>query len=68
MNIVIINHNIPNIISLVNETMIASVVEMAVKLGLIIARANHAAERLPVTADDAFRNARLFLLINKTIT
>lgn len=53
-------NNIPRMISFVNVTM-ALTESVLVKLGVIKARANHAAERLPVTADNALRNATLVL-------
>lgn len=55
------NINIPTRISLVN-TRIASALERPPMFGVTIANANQPAERLPVTADNAFRNARLFLV------
>lgn len=56
-------NNIPRVISFVNVTM-ALTESVLVKLGVIKARANQAAERLPVTADNAFRKAR-FVLVTK---
>lgn len=61
MAIVITKNNIPRVISFVNVTM-ALTENMLVKLGVIKARANQAAERLAVTADEAFKKARLFLV------
>lgn len=48
-------------ISYVNITT-ASIVKTLLKLGVINIRANQAAERLPVTADNALRKASLSLV------
>lgn len=44
-------------IFLVNN-IIVSISKMILKLGVMKASANHAAERLPVTVESDFRNAR----------
>lgn len=48
-------------ISYVNTT-IALTVKILLKLGVMKTKVNQAAERLPVTADNALKNARLFLV------
>ena len=62
MSVVITNQNIPNVISFV-KTMVVSTTERLMRLGVMKARANQAAERFPVTAQTALRNARFVLLI-----
>lgn len=64
MTVVTIKNNIPSMISFVNVIM-APALNILLKLGVMNARANQAAERLPVTADNAFKKASLFLVMNK---
>lgn len=61
---VITRNNIPSTAFSVNAT-IALKVNILVKLGVINISPNQAADRLPVTADIAFKKARLFLVISK---
>lgn len=61
MNAVANNNNTPMMISLVN-TINTSLLENPVKFGVTIANPNHAAERFPVTEDNAFKNA-LFVFV-----
>lgn len=63
MIVVTTKSNIPIPISFVN-TKSASVVARFVKFGVAIARAKKAAERLPMTADNALRKAN-FVLVTK---
>lgn len=63
MKVVTPKKNIPDIMSLVN-TKIASVVVSLIKLGVMNAIVNHAAERFPVTAENALRKARVFSVIH----
>lgn len=67
MSIVIINHNIPNPISLVNA-MNTSIPESSTKLGVINAKPNQAAERLALTAADALKKARIVLFMQGNLT
>lgn len=56
-------NTIPKAMSFVNKN-IVSKTENAERLGVIKATANQAAERLPVTDDNAFKNARFVFVIS----